>query len=310
MPEILRPTNFDAINILEKTELSANVAAGQKIAALLSAQGFDTNSHYILGRLAGEYAELARVDSISGKNLTAAVNYSNEHKEGDEVTRLFGNKIRIYRAANVDGSVPADNSFSYIGVVDIDPDQTYSEFIDNTGGSGYWYKKTYYDSVTGSETSLDEAPAVRGGNLGTYANWEEVRAEAGLENNRWIPEAIYQEKLTLAQGEVDASLTIGGYDLPLTRVPAMVKSATLLLAAGYVLLKDYGPENTGTNKEGNQKLEQGRALLMKIEAGKLVLTDDQGNTVTGSSGIAGYPDSSAESRSPSEGPIFRITDKF
>jgi len=310
MAEVIRPTNFDAINILEKTELSADVAAAQKVANVLNAQGIVTNNFYVIGPLSAELSELAQLDTKTSNALTAVANYANTHKMGDAVTKLFGDKINIYRATNVDGSTPDDADFSLIGTIDIEVDQSYTEYTDATGGSGYWYKKTFYNSSNLSETTLVDSVAVRGGGYGNYATWEEVREEAGLTSNRYIPDSVYQEKLLSAQGEVNASLKIGGYTLPLTSVPHLIKNATILIAAGYVLLKEYGPENSGTNKEGNQKLTEGRKLLAKIEGGGSTLVDSQGGNIGRSSRLGGYPDDTAADKSPSEGNIFRITDKF
>lgn len=312
MAETLRPTNYDAINVLEKTELSADVAAGQKVANVINAQGIVADDFYVIGPLSAELSELAQLDSKTGNALTAEANYANAHKRGDQVTKLFGNKMKLYRAANVDGTAPADASFVELVTIDIEADQSFTEYVDSLGGSGYWYKKTYYNSTNTSETSLAASDAVRGGNYGAYATWEEVREEAGLTNNRYIPEDVYQDKLVMAQSEVNASLRVGGYTLPLAVVPKLVKNATLLIAAGYVLLKDYGVATTGTNKEGNQKLEQGRLLLKNIETKRDTLTDDAGEELTTNTTgkVNGYPDDSAAYNTPSEDRFFRTTDKF
>lgn len=310
MAEVLRPTNFDSINIVEKTELGSDVSAGQKVANVVNAQGIVSGDFYVIGDLGGELSELAQLDSKTGNALTAEANYSQAHKRGDRVSKIFGDKIKIYRAANVDGQIPDDSDFSALATIDIEVDQNYTEYTDSSGGSDYWYKKVYLNSETSGETNLADAVAVRGGNYGLYATWEEVREEAGLESNPYISAGLYQKKLVLAQGEVNASLKIGGYTLPLSSVPAIVKNATILIAAGYVLLKDYGPENSGTNKEGNQKLNQGRELLKKIEAHNEAVVDDSGNVASHSSRISGYPDETADDLLPSEGSIFHITDEF
>lgn len=313
MAEVLRPTNFDAINVLEKTELSADAAAGQKVTNVLSAQGIATDDFYIVGELVGELAELAQLDSKTGNALTAVANLTQSHKKGEAVTKIFGNKIKLYRAANVDGSVPADGSFSEIITLDIDVDQNYTEYTDSSGGAGYWYKKTYYNSENLSETDLADAVAVRGGNYGYYVTWEEVRGEAGLGGNKWIEASVYQDKLKKAQSEVNTSIRVGGYTLPLTVVPEVIKHATVLLAAGYVLTRDYGPENAGTSKDGERKIKQAREILKGIEDGSQPLTDDNtgvdlANDTPGR--INGYPDDTAAYNTPSEDRFFRTTDKF
>jgi hypothetical protein len=313
MAEVLRPTNFDSINIIEETELSADVAASQAVANVLNSQGFTVGEFYVVGKLAGERSEIVKLLSKTGNALTATTNFSNTHKKGEAVTRLFADKIRIYRAANVDGSIPDNDDFSVIATIDIEADQNYTEYTDSSGGSDYWYKKTFYNSVSTSETEISEAVAVRGGNYGYYVTWEEVRGEAGLDTNKWITASVYHDKLKKAQSEVNSSLRIGGYTLPLSTVPEVVKHAVILLAAGYVLTRDYGPENAGTSKDGERKIKQAKEILKRIEDGSESLTDDNTGSElpTNTPGrVAGYPDNSAAYNNPSEDRFFRTTDKF
>lgn len=308
MAQTLRPTNFDSINLQEKTELSQDVAAGQKVARVLSTQGIVSGETYVVGELGAEQAELKVLDSKADNDLTALTNFLHQHRKGETVTKLFGNKIRIYRASNVSGVAPAEAGYALVGTVDIEVDQKYTEYLDTTGGSDYWYKKTYYNEQSGSETDLADAVAIRGGNYGYYVSWEDVRGEAGLNNNKWIEESVYQDKLSKAQSEVNASIRLGGYTLPLTVVPEVIKHATILLAAGYVLTRDYGPENAGTVKDGERKIRQAREILKGIEDGSQSLTDDNTgaqlpNDAPGR--VNGYPDDSA-----TEERFFRTTDKF
>jgi phage gp36-like protein len=311
MSETLRPTNFDAINIVEITEATADIAASQAVANVKNAQGFVADDFYVTGELGAELSEMLQLDSKSGNALTGTSNYLQAHVRGDRITKLFGNQIKLYRATNVDGSVPDDDDFSVLDTVTIEPDQSYTEYTDSIGGSGYWYKKTYYNSVSGSETNIANSTAVRGGGYGGYVTWEEVRGEAGLTQNRWIEESVYQEKLDLAQGEVNASLSIGGYTLPLTSVPAIVKNATLLLAAGYVLTRDYGVSSSGTTKDGELKIKQARAILARIESGEESVVDGTtGAVLSQSNKVSGYPNTDGSELSPSEARMFGVNRKF
>ena len=310
MPQTLHPTNFDSINIIEKSELSADVASGQKIANVNNSQNIASDDFILIGNLGSDTSDFSQIDSKSNNELTVKVNFSNAHKRGDLINKLFGDKIQIYRASNIDGSVPADSSFSLLNTIDIDFDQLYTEYTDSNGNENFWYKKVYYNSANLSSTDLASSQAIRGGNFGNYATVQEVKEEAGLTNNPWIAANVYQEKLLAAQGEVNASLKIGGYSLPLQSVPEIVKTATILIAAGYVLLKDYGVDNTGTTKDGNSKLTEGRKLLQKIEAGGEILVDESGNSISKSNRIGGYPDNTAEDEIPSEARQFHITDIY
>lgn len=143
-----------------------------------------------------------------------------------------------------------------------------------------------------------------------YTTVDVVRAESGFTNNPHITDDVIEEFINNAESEVDGSLALGGYDLPLTSVPGMVKNAAKLLSAGYLLLSEYGPEHTGTNKEGNSKLKQARDLLLRIENGKTTILDGDSQAVSHGSKVSGYPDSTAATNTPSEAPAFRIIDKF
>lgn len=310
MAEILKLNNFDSINILETTQLSASVLSGQKIANVVNSQGIDINNFYVLGELGSELSELAKLNTKTGNALTALVNYTNSHLDGNSVTKLFGEKIKLYRALNINGSIPLDSDFSLLATIDIDVDQYSTIYTDTLGGINYWYKKTYFNSVTSEETDLSSSIAIRGGDNSYYCTIDEVRIEAGLTRNKYITDEDIYTKLVSAESEVNMSLTAGGYHLPLTTVPPVIKNATLLIAAGYLLLKNYGPESTGTNKDANLKLTEGRKLLTKIENAGGIVNGETGENLSRASRIGGYPDNTAEDEVPSESRQFHVTDVY
>ncbi len=97
-------------------------------------QGIAASDKIYLGPLASETSEIATVFSTAGKNVTFTTDLTNEHRRFESVTKLFGDQIKVYRAANVDGNIPIDASFSQIGsATDIDPDQTFTIFTDGSG---------------------------------------------------------------------------------------------------------------------------------------------------------------------------------
>jgi hypothetical protein len=79
---------------------------------------------------------------------------------------VVGGSIRIYRAANVDGSGPDDEDFALLTLRSIDADQQTTYYTDPVGSSDYWYKLTYYDATANAEAALADAVAVRGSDYG------------------------------------------------------------------------------------------------------------------------------------------------
>lgn len=311
MADLLIIENFPASNIAEQSYLTADAAAGQAIINVENADTLAVDDYVLVGVKGSETGQILKILSITGLQVTFLTNLTSPHYRNEPIYKLRGNQAKIYRAANVDGSVPSDGSFSILSTITYQGDQVTTSYNDSTGGSGYWYKYTLYNSTSLVESPLADAVPIRGGNYGYYVTADDVREEAGFSSNPYITDQIVYDKLIKAQSEVNASLVIGGYTLPLTSIPEMVANATLLLAAGYLLTKEYGPEHTGTNKEGTLKIQQARDLLKKIENGSAGLVDPITQTPVAQSGnIDGYPDSLAEGLTPSEGRIFSVTDVY
>ena len=302
--EVIIVDNFPAINVLEDSYLTADSAAAQKVVVPANVDGFATTNYCLVGQKGAEASEIAQIDTVVGTNVTFLANLLNKHYRNDPIVKLRANQIKIYRAANVDGSAPADGSFSVLVTLGIEADQLYTQYTDENGGNGYWYKFTYYNSTSGVETAIADAIAVRGGNYGHYIDVDEVRSEAGLDNNRWITDGKIYDKLVAAEAEVNGSLILGGFSLPLVSIPENVKQATRLLAAGFLLTMDYGPEFSGTLKDGERKIKEAREILASIEKGTKPLVDGTGAVVSQSKQVKGYPDDSAPD------PMFTSQDRF
>lgn len=294
MSQTLRLNNFNSANIVEETVLDADAALGTAL-TLKDNQGFIAADYILIGQRGGENSELRIVDApnsnLTGLTITAATKLL--HSRFDQVTKLFGNKMRIYRAANVDGTQPADASFSLVDTIDIDPDQMTTEWTDATGTAAHWYKRTFYNSTSTGETPLGDAIAYRGGedNNLYYANTDEVRQKAGLQNNKWITNEKVIEKINAAQSVINATL-IGLYTVPFTSpINPLINEITQLLAAGYLLSQES--TNSSTQAKGKALIDEGNAWLSKLDKRELKLTgmtgSDESATSTGTGGYSGWP---------------------
>lgn len=306
--QTLELPNFDALNIRGKSRLVADAAADQPVAALENPQGFIVQEYAILGEPGAEDAELILIDGVDEDQITAAENLARDHSRGEAITLLSGNMIRIYRASNVNGYEPDDDAdYSLLDTIEIDVDQMSTEYTDETGGSDYWYKKTYYNETTGLETALEDSDAVRGGNYGHYVTLDEVVDEAFPAGNDYVRASLVADARDDAEDEVNGTIA-SRYTLPLTSTPRMLKRATKLIAAGWLLTKVWSTGEEGTNKDGNDRLKKGREILDRIATGKLGLLDVQQVAVSGEQAqLGGYPTSS---NSNCGGPKFRMTMKF
>lgn len=312
MANLLVIENFPASNIVEQSNLTADTVAGLYSIVVENPDGFVADDYALLGVKGSESGQILKISSVTGTTITFYTALTVSHYRNEPIYKLIGNQAKIYRATNVDGSIPSDASFSLLVTVSYQGDQVNTSYNDSAGGVTYWYKYTNFNATSLAETPLADAMPIRGGNYGYYASADDVREEAGFSNNRYITDQITYDKLIKAQAEVNASLLIGGYTLPLgSPYPEVVSHAVILLAAGYLLTMDYGPEHSGTNKDGTLKIKQARDILAKLESGDTPLIDGAGGvSVTQTSKVRGYPDETAENASPSEARMFSITDRY
>lgn len=292
--------NFGSLNILQKTQLTADMVAGTNVSlAVKNTANYTVGQFIAIGKLGDEQCEIQPIAAITPPSIIQVATLNFNHDEGEQVTGLFGNQINVYSSANVNGYVPADTSFAKLGTVTILGDWTSTDYSDTSSnaGSGSWYKFTYYDSTTSAETQLSDSRAVRGGNYGNYASLAEIRDEAGMTGNDNISDATVDRRRRRAQSVIDGMLT-GDYITPFAvPVPSQIEQATIYLAAGYLLISDYGTESTGTSKDGYAKIEQVLqadvkglpGILDLIKMREIILYDSAGNSLLLEAMVTSYP---------------------
>ena len=311
MPEIVFVDSFQDFNIIQQSELTSDVSIAGTTLNIKNGNGFDTDHVILIGEAGAEGSEIRIPSDVSGKVITIDA-LTQDHKSGRKVYVLRANKARVYSAPNVNGTRPTTDTYSLLSPVTHIGDKLEVEYNDTVGGSDFWYLYTFYNDIptTPVESSKILTDAIRGGNFGNYASPDQVRTEAGLDGNRWIKDSLIYEKLVSAEDEVNASLLIANYTLPLSVIPPKVSHATILLAAGYLLTTDYGAEHSGTNKDGEHKIAQARVILKEIEEGKGRLTDETGTIIQTGSKMAGWPNSTTKSADPKQPKVFSMSDVF
>lgn len=301
MPVRLKIDNYPSLNIKETSSLATDVEVGATSIILLNNDRIIAGDYVVFGRRDSETAELKIIQSASGATIVVTEAMTLHHDAYEEVTALYANQIKIYRAANVNGTAPADGAFAVYGdPIDLDIDQGSTSYIDPDGSSDYWYKYVYYNSTTTKQTDLMYCIAVRGGTIGQYATIDSIRAAAGFENNRNITDFYIDGFRKAAQDQINGKLA-GVYVVPFAApINSFITQITKTLAAGYIKLDQYGQNN----EEGLSMVQWAEEQLNKIRSGELTLTDEAGNTlprpggggegIGGRMGFSGFPNDSEQ----------------
>lgn len=292
MAELITALNFSSLNIIESTALDADANAGANQFTIQNPSNFATNRPIKIGE--GELSEIKTVSNITGNQITISGTLDFNHKKFEKVIRLRGNQVEFYRAPNVDGTPPNNATYSDIGIVTIQADKLETEFTDPNGGADYWYKFVYVDSFDASKTDLAQATPVRGGDYGHYCSIDDIRREAGFGGNVHIPNSQISDTRDDAESEVKGALIVAGYKLPLLSVPPVVRNITKRLAAGYLLLQDYGVGAENSTAEGNAKVDLANKLLTKIQNREIKLLNVLEESHKKDYAVNGYPDDTIE----------------
>lgn len=288
MSTTLAIESFSENNIRERSKLSEGAEVGAQVLAFENTQGFESGDIIYVGQLSREGCEKAVIDTVDSATAVSLVSpLELPHSRYEPLTSVVGDKIHIYRAANVNGSVPVDGAFSVVATREIDPDQLSTYYTDSSGNSNYWYRYTYYNEITLAETDLDESEARRGDDFGHYASLSEIRKEAGFDNALNLSDTVIDQQRRIAESEINGALG-GKYTVPFAPVPERIHTLTIQLAAALLVANAY----RGTAR-GQAELKAARALLDDYRNGDQTITDENGTAITTGEGISSWPDNSA-----------------
>ncbi|MFZ2528757.1 MAG: phage protein Gp36 family protein [Rhodococcus sp. (in: high G+C Gram-positive bacteria)] len=283
MATILNIESFSNTNLRERTTLTAGAEAGASALVVASIAGYAVGDILYVGELSREGCEKVIIQSISGLVVTLTSALKHDHAAYTPVVSVLGDLIHVYRAANVDGTVPADVAFTVLATRDIDPDQLSTYYTDSSGSSSYWYRFTYYNATTLDETDLADSIAVRGDDFGHYASLSEIRAEAGFSNNYNLKDTFIDQQRRAAEAEINTALA-SAYTVPFTTVPEIIRTLTIQLAAGLLLQDQYGSGST----KGSAKLKAARDQLKAMQNREQTITGEGGVSIA-TGGISYYP---------------------
>lgn len=279
MSTTLRIDSFADINIVERGVLAGDVEVDATTLELVSTDGFVAGQTIYVGTLSSEGIEKAVVGEVVNQTeLTTVSGLKMAHTRSDAVTAVVGDRIKIYRAANVDGTAPAADAFTLLTTRTIDADQPSTYYRDAEGSSAYWYAFSYYNATTEDET--DRSEPVRGDDFEHYASLSDIRKAAGFQNSTNLADSYIDEARRQAQSEINSALS-NRYTVPFTPVPEIIRTLTVQLAAALLKLR-FG--YYGNDKE----LKALRAQLEGLATGDGSITGEDGTDLSTDEGVDGY----------------------
>lgn len=302
-------SNYNRNNIVAQTALTADIAAGVSSLPVGNSSSFNGGGYVLIGNVGDSSAEMQTASNpVSSTAIPISATTALPHNFNDRITLLFGNQLKVYRANDVsgNGTQPPDTNFSLIATINIAANNTLTSYTDSTGVAGQWYKYTYYNSTSLSETQLSDSRAVQAGAV-HYVSIDQVRAAAGFTNNLKVTDDIVAEKRDAAEREVNGAIQ-SVYVLPLPQpTNPIIVEIVKNIAGGELMAEMYTGTSSDKVIEGEAKAAKGRsgspedniAGLAQLVDRSVVLLD--GNyieeTIDEAHGFGGWPDETTKDTS-------------
>jgi len=301
--QILSAPTEDSV-LTELTYLSDDVAVAANSISVTNPQGFATDDYIVIERVRSETAEVVKIASVSGSEITLSTALNFLHKDGVRIQKILFNQRRFYRSTSETGSYTLLATKS----IEVDrPDGTFYE--DSTGTSTSWYKSTYYNSTTDVETTLADAVACKAAESEHYTSLWDIRKQAGFEDAFGIKDETIAAYRDEAENEFEAAI-VSVYTIPLVPKPKIVRQIINLLAAGNLLIKEYGMEaDIEISKSGQRMLDRAYDLINKIVNKTLKLVDDDGDPLTLKTNTTEASTSNVYSSQSDRGELFNTGDE-
>lgn len=302
MKRITAPT--DPSIRIELGYLDSDVSPGSNVSLTLkNNDGLSQYDYIVIGYEGSELCEMQQINGVvTAGTLVQVATLKFAHKKGEPVIRYRYNRRKFY------GSTTATGTYTELtgdgSPVQIQVDDPQGTSIEYTGSTYTYFKATYYNSQTTTETDLAESLASDADETNRYASLYAIRKHAGLYDNPFYSDFRLEMKRKQAENEID-SMIYAKYSLPLSEVPALISYVCELLGAGYIDFEEFGAEG-----EGVKWLGEARAILKDIKNGTRILIGSDGVEESRRENVgrvAGYPDDTASS---DEGYMFTRDKQF
>jgi hypothetical protein len=263
----------------QRATLTAGVAAGSAVSIPVdNSAGFNVDDYIVIGAEGSDQAELVQITAIADANHVTAT-LAQAHSADDPIVFYRYNERKFYGSLTSGGAYTELTAYGSPAAIGVDDPQGTS--IEYTGGEGYiYFKSTYWNSTTSTESNIADANEVLADESTRYCSLYQIRKQAGITQNPYYDDGKVEDKRKQAENEVNSYL-LNRYVLPLTNsvdapeVPFLITRCAYMLAAGYIDYEEFGSDGNGVKWLG-----EARGILNSIQKGTQRLIDSTGAEFT------------------------------
>lgn len=170
------------IDDLERSFLSNSVSAGATSLVVKNNDRFAASDRVMVGEMAREKTEIVTASGISGGTGVTVSSLTFPHSADDPVYKLRFDQVKFYRSTTT-----STGTYTLVSTqnLDVDNENSTTVYDDPTGLSTYYYKVSYYNSVTTLESAQSDAVLGSGyprGSVGFLTD-EILRETGDIEEN-------------------------------------------------------------------------------------------------------------------------------
>jgi len=252
---LLRGTNYD-FSAQQKTTFGADAAAAATSITVKNSEGFLVDD-YIVITPKNEQSEIVRVTAVTDDTTLAVTALKFAHVTDIAMYRLPYNRMRFYSSATATGT--------YALIAGSERDMSYADdfttFGYAAGTSALFYKRTFYNTTTTTESAIAEADYFQTSEEELYLTPEEFRSLMQIDPEDCPPEDQLRTIMRLAQDRVE--LDISTSNKSILRIAMFLKSKVALLAA--LAIKSIAKGYITVNIEGRQITKAHQEFVLESE---------------------------------------------
>lgn len=175
---------------LEKSFLANNYSVGVTSIVAKNTNRFAANDRIMLGEQGQEKTEVVTVSAINADGITLTIGATKfSHSADDPIYKLRFDQIKYYRSTTTE-----TGTYSLISTQDLDVDNANLETIydDTTGVSTYFYKFTFYHSISTLESAFSDVIGGGGWRRNQVGNIiDEILREVSDQNEMHVTRSEY-----------------------------------------------------------------------------------------------------------------------